>query len=107
VRVPAGSQRPRISEEINDPLKVRVLVLDDGVKTVAITSCDLILQQTVDALEIRQQAEQLSGDKIAACNIMLCCPHPHSSKDKEHDRRNYKCLTEPKSLKGSDDDVTT
>jgi hypothetical protein len=77
---PRGPEKtPRISEGIHDPLKVRVLVLDDGVNTVAITSCDLILWQTVDALEIRQQAEQLSDGKIAACNIMLCCTHTHSS----------------------------
>ncbi len=75
---PTGNQ-PRSDMGCRDSLNIRALIMDEGHGPVAIVSCDLLLWQTRDALQIREMAQQLSGNRIAADHIQVSCTHTHSS----------------------------
>ncbi|MHA1681888.1 MAG: neutral/alkaline non-lysosomal ceramidase N-terminal domain-containing protein [Promethearchaeota archaeon] len=71
----------KFAQGINDQLMASCVVIDDGVKTIAIVSLDLVgmLPDTVD--KIRRLATDLTSGAIKESDILLACTHTHSGPD--------------------------
>jgi neutral ceramidase len=67
--------RDKQSDDVNDELNARALVLDNGSDSVAIISVDLLWVP----LEITNQIRQILKDKIGIPeqNVMICATHTH------------------------------
>lgn len=67
--------RDKPSDDVNDELYARALVLDDGINSVAIISVDLLWVP----LEMTNQVRQILKDKVGIPeqNVMICATHTH------------------------------
>ncbi len=72
----AGHFKARLSEEIQDPLLAKALVLDDGKKVIAFVVLDLISLPAVDVAAIRELVEKRIG--IPESHVMISCTHTHT-----------------------------
>jgi hypothetical protein len=76
MEVPGGYGKAYV-EQIHDPLKVRVAVIDDGTERVALVGVDTCELQSVTIMSrIRKQVEERTG--IPASHVMIAGSHTHS-----------------------------
>ncbi len=67
--------RDRPSDDIQDDLYARALVLDDGTNAVALVAVDLLWVPLPMTNEIRDLVQTKTG--IPAANVMICASHTH------------------------------
>jgi neutral ceramidase len=72
-----GGFVPFPSTQIHDELNVRVLVLDDGSKKIALVVCDLLGIHRIVSEEARRLIQERHGIPIA--NVMISGTHTHSA----------------------------
>ncbi len=79
--VPLGGylERTSLSIGVHDPLYVRSLAIDDGEKTVAIISLDLLAVDRKMVEEVREDIEETTG--IDKENVMVAATHTHAGPD--------------------------
>lgn len=70
-----GQFNRRIMEDVHDHLYAKALVIDDGDKSVAIVSCDLVSIQRNEAQAAREEIARLT--EIAPENVLICATHTH------------------------------
>ncbi|MDB6028720.1 MAG: hypothetical protein JWM68_4943 [Verrucomicrobiales bacterium] len=72
----AGYFYERISTGVHDPLKAKVVVLENGTNKAALVFCDLVEMTLPVSIPARKEASAQTGIPIA--NILICATHSHT-----------------------------
>jgi neutral ceramidase len=72
----AGYFYERISTGVHDPLKAKVVVLENGTNKAALVFCDLVEMTLPVSAPARQEASAKTGIPIS--NILICATHSHT-----------------------------
>lgn len=72
----AGYFYERISTGVHDPLKAKVVVLENGTNKAALVFCDLVEMTLPVSVPARKEASVKTGIPIS--NILICATHSHT-----------------------------
>lgn len=80
----AGYYHVRPASAIHDDLFARAMVIDDGVTTIALVTCDLVSIREESVVNARATIAQATG--IPGANVLVCCTHTHTGPITRGDR---------------------